>query len=248
MVDSAREEEKLQEDLEERQKQEEILWRQKSRVQWLKEGERNTKFFHRSMVHRRYINRITQLEDTQGNPILDHASIEVELVNYYKDLLSEPLRDRMSAISKITWHIPSLITKEHNETLMRPITQEEVDQAVKEMPLGKAPGPDGFTTNFFHYCWSMIREEVWQVVEESRTSGQVLSAFNATFLTLIPKEERVTHPKQFWPISLYNVIYKIITKVIALWLKPVFPFIISKEQSGYVEGAKSWIVSSLCMR
>jgi hypothetical protein len=119
---------------------------------------------------------------------------------------------------------------------MRPITQEEVDQAVKEMPLGKAPGPDGFTTKFFHYCWSMIKEEVWQLIEESRSSGQVLSAFNATFLTLIPKEEQVSHPKQFHPIALCNVIYKIITKVIALWLKPVLPFIISKEQSGYVEG------------
>jgi hypothetical protein len=159
-------------------------------------------------------------------------------MNYYKDLLMEPLRDRMSAISKITRHIPSLITKEQNETLMRPITQEEVDQAVKEMPLGKSPGPNGFTTNFFHYCWSMIREEVWQVVEESRTSGQVLSAFNATFLTLIPKEERVTHPKQFQPIALCNVIYKIITKVIVLRLKLVPPFIISKVQSGYVEGRK----------
>jgi hypothetical protein len=106
------------------------------------------------------------------------------------------------------------------------------------MPLGKAPGPDGFTTNKFHYCWSVIREEVWQVVEESRTFGQDLSAFNATFLTLIPKEERVTHPKQFPPISLYNVIYKTITKVIALRLKLVLPFIISKEQSNNVEGRK----------
>jgi hypothetical protein len=82
----------------------------------------------------------------------------------------------------------------------------------------------------------LIREEVWQVVEESRTSGQVLSAFNATFLTLIPKEERVTHPKQFRPIALCNVIYKIIMKVISLRLKPIFPFIISKEKAGYVEG------------
>jgi hypothetical protein len=94
MEDFAREEEKLQAELEECQKQEDILWRQKSRVQWLKEGERNTKFFHRSMVHRCYINRITQLEDAQGNPILDHASIE-GMVNYYKDLLSEPIRDKI---------------------------------------------------------------------------------------------------------------------------------------------------------
>jgi hypothetical protein len=50
---------------------------------------------------------------------------------------------------------------------MRPITQEEVDQEVKEMPPRKAPGQDGFTTDFFHHCWSMIREEVWKLVEES---------------------------------------------------------------------------------
>jgi hypothetical protein len=75
----------------------------------------------------------------------------------------------------------------------------------------------------------MIREKVWEPVEESIASGQVLSALNATFLTHIPKEERVTHPKQFRPIALCNVIYKIITKVIALRLNPILPFIFSKE-------------------
>jgi hypothetical protein len=119
---------------------------------------------------------------------------------------------------------------------MRPITQEEVDQAAKSMPPGKAPGPDGFTTDFFQHCWDIVRKEVWEVVEESRTSGQVLPALNATFLTLILKEEWVTNPKQFRPIALCNVIYKIITKVIANRLKPILTFVISKEQDGYVEG------------
>jgi hypothetical protein len=121
---------------------------------------------------------------------------------------------------------------------MRPITQAEVDQVVQNLPKGKAPGPDGFTTDFFHYCWPMLREEVWQLVEESHISRKVLPALNATFLTLIPKEERVTNPKNFWPIALCNVVYKIISKVIALRLKPILPFIISKEKSGYVEGRK----------
>jgi hypothetical protein len=82
----------------------------------------------------------------------------------------------------------------------------------------------------------MIREEVWKLIEESHTSGKVLPALNATFLILIPKEERVTNPKNFRPITLCNVIYKIISKVIALRLKAILPFIISKEQSGYAEG------------
>jgi hypothetical protein len=233
-----KEEEQLQAQLEERKKQEEILWKQKSRVQWLKEGEKNTKFFHRAMTHGRHINRITHLEDSQGNHIREHQKIEEELLRYYQDLLKEPRIDRTEAIRRVTEHIPALVTSEHNSALSRPITQEEVDQAVKAMPAGKAPGPDGFTMDFFHQCWDLIRKEVWEVVEESRASGLVLPALNATFLTLILKEERVTNPKQFRPIALCNVIYKIITKVIATRLKPILPFVISKEQLGYVEGRK----------
>jgi hypothetical protein len=61
------EEGQLLSQLEQRKQQEEILWKQKSIVQRLKEGEKNTKFFHRTMIHRRHINRITHLEDAHGN-------------------------------------------------------------------------------------------------------------------------------------------------------------------------------------
>jgi len=209
--------------------QEEILWRQKSRVQWLKEGERNTKFFHKAMTHRRHINRITQLEDNQGNPIRDHDQIAEALNSFYQDLLMETNASREETIQKVTRHIPRLVNSDQNRALLRPITQTEVDFAALNMPPGKAPGPNGFTTDFFHHCWDIVKEDVWRVVEESRTSGQVLTALNATFITLIAKEERVTHPKQFRPISLCNVIFKIITKVIANRLKPILPFIISNE-------------------
>ena len=131
------------------------------------EGERNTKFFHRTVMHRRHINRITHLEDDQGNPIREHQQIEEELLRYYQDLLKEPNIDRTEAIRRVTEHIPALVTPEQNSALTRPITQEEVDQAIKAMPAGKAPGPDGFTTDFFHHCWDLIREDVWAVVEES---------------------------------------------------------------------------------
>ena len=104
------------------------------------------------------------------------------------------------------------------------------------MAQGKAPGPDGFTVNFFHHFWDMLKEEVWAIVEESRTSKGVLKAFNATFLALIPKSEGADAPGRFRTISLCNVIYKIISKVIANRLKPLLPGIIIHEQSGFVEG------------
>jgi hypothetical protein len=60
----------------------------KSRVQWLSEGERNTKLFHQSMLQRRHINIITRLENDQGKSLLTHNEIEQELINYYKNILT----------------------------------------------------------------------------------------------------------------------------------------------------------------
>ena len=74
----------------------------------------------------------------------------------------------MATIQRVTRHIPSLVTLKKNAALTWPITQEEVDQVVKTMPPRKAPSPDGFTTDFFHHCWDLVRKEVWEVVEESR--------------------------------------------------------------------------------
>jgi hypothetical protein len=54
----------------------------------------------------------------------------------------------------------------YNEALLRTISIEEVCQAIKEIPAGKSPGPDGFTTVFFHLYSPMVREEVWQLVED----------------------------------------------------------------------------------
>jgi hypothetical protein len=80
---------------------------------------------------------------------------------------------------------------------MRPITQEEVDQSLRDKPIGKAPVPDGFTLDFFHHCWSIIREDIWEIIKDSIKSGQVLQALNTSFLTLIPKENHTTSPAHF---------------------------------------------------
>ena len=63
-------------------------------------------------------------------------------------------------------------------------------------------------------------------------------ALNATFLTLIPKENKPSTPSKFHPIALYNVLYKIITKIISNHLNPLVPSLISMEQTSYMEGWK----------
>jgi exonuclease III len=131
----------INQQLEDRKRQEEILWRQKSRVQWLKEGERNTKFFHRMVIQRRHTNKITHLTSDEGDVIHSHEDMEATLIRYFQNLLTEPQVDRLDAINKITQHVPPLVTQEQNVVLLRPITIEEVDQALQETPKCKALGP-----------------------------------------------------------------------------------------------------------
>ena len=84
----------------------------------------------------------------------------------------------------------------------------------------------------------MLKNEVLDIVEESRKKQWVLPIFNSTHLTLIPKEVRVDHLGKFHPISLGKVTYKIISKVVANRLKPLLPLLISPEKYGYVEGCQ----------
>lgn len=101
---------------------------------------------------------------------------------------------------------------------------------------GKEPGPDGFTANFFHAFRELIKTEVWEIVEESRSMHWILPALNSTFIALIPKVDEPNTPERYRPIALCNVIYKLISKVLANRLKPLLPLLILPEQTGYVKG------------
>lgn len=73
-------------------------------------------------------------------------------------------------------------------------------------------------------------------MEDSRRDKIMVGAFNATFLNLINKEEDDDTTYRFHPISLSNVIYNIISKVLANRLKPLLTLLVYPNQSGYVEG------------
>eukprot|EP00253_Pinus_taeda_P017519 PITA_17519 len=181
-------------------------------------------------------NHISQIINDQGEKVETQKEIEHEFIQHFKEMSKEPNINRTAAIEEITQHIPCLITEEQNTLLLKPISLQEVETAAYSLKAGKAPGPDGFTSNFFHYFWELIKWEVWQVAEESRSMRWMYPGLNATFIALIPKSEDSNKPDKYRPIALCNIIYKIVSKVVALRLKPVLPHIISPEQSGYVEG------------
>ena len=92
--------------------QEETLWRKKSWIRWLKEGERNTKFFHRTTMARRAHNKILKIRDQDGIERESHKDIETTLVNHFHRIAQEPNQYRKKAIQKVIQHIPWLVTEE----------------------------------------------------------------------------------------------------------------------------------------
>lgn len=188
------------------------------------------------MIQNRQRNRIFSIKNAEGARVIEQEGIEKVLVEYHKEILSEPQEARGQAITHIYKEIPKLITVEQNKALMRAATMEEVEEVVMNMKKGKAPGPDGSTIEFYQAGWHFLGQEILEAVEESRLKQKIWPGINSTFLTPIPKSNKSEDAQGFRPIALCNVIYKIIATLIAKRLKPLLPSIISPEQTGFVEG------------
>jgi len=100
----------------------------------------------------------------------------------------------------------------------------------------KAPGADGMPVVFYKKFWSLVGEKVKDEVLAVLNGAAMPEGWNDTIIVLIPKTKARKMLKDLRPISLCNVVYKLISKVLANWLKLVLPEIISPTQSAFVPG------------
>lgn len=85
----------------------------------------------------------------------------------------------------------------------------------------KALGPDGMAPIFFQNYWDVVGKDVASAVLTALNSGKFPDAINHTFITLIPKKKKPELVADYRPINLSNVIYKLISKVLANRLKAI---------------------------
>jgi hypothetical protein len=98
----------------------------------------------------------------------------------------------------------------------------------------KASGLDGFTTLFYKTHWSIVKDVVLSCIEDFFGSNRLFKEQNHTFIALIPKQLGASSVHQFRPISLCNIIYKIISKILANRFKALLHLFISPYQSIFV--------------
>lgn len=115
-------------------------------------------------------------------------------------------------------------------------TDEEIRSTLFSLPKNKAPGPDGFSVEFFTSAWDLVGKDVISAVKSFFTTSVLPRQVNATVISLIPKVSGADKLSDFRPISLCNTVYKVISKIIASRLQDLTPDIVQRNQVGFVKG------------
>ena len=223
---------KLRREMDDVLNEEELLWFQKSRMEAIKDGDRNTRYFHLSTLMRRRRNRIDTLMDSSGNWIHEEAQVKGLISQYWNALFQED--GETTHRNGLLWGCFPNIPAEDMEKISRPFTSCEVVAALKDMQPFKAPGPDGFQPIFFQRFWEVVQPNVTQLVKDVLEGRDFPTGLNDAFLVLIPKVDVPQSANQFRPIGLCNIVYKLVTKVIVNRLKPILPALISPTQCSFV--------------
>ncbi|PNY16121.1 hypothetical protein L195_g012831, partial [Trifolium pratense] len=136
--------------------QEEAYWRQRAKMHWLKEGDLNTKFFHMTATSRQRAKKIGKLVNDDNVAVTSQPELCEVALNYFNQLF----KPNSASHDPILSLIAPKITHEDNERLVRPITKEELKEALFQMNPDKAPGPDGFNPAFYQHFWDLCGDDV----------------------------------------------------------------------------------------
>ncbi|KAK1281785.1 hypothetical protein QJS10_CPB22g00804 [Acorus calamus] len=210
---------------------EESLLRQKSRQTWLREGDKNSKFFYSSIKSRIAQNCIRNVTLEDGSIVCEPNQVKQYAIHYFESLLN---RQHHSVIPDLA---PSVTLREDDRhQLNKPVSAEEVRLALFSMKPLSSPGPDGFSARFFQHFWHIIKEDFISAICSFFHSGFLLRQINHSFISLIPKTKHADSFDCFRPISLCNTIYKVITKILASRLQKVLPHAILPHRSAFIKG------------
>jgi hypothetical protein len=155
------------------------------------------------------------------------------IMDYYKNLFNPSdgghfslEEDRRSDIAQIS--------PEDNEKLTSIFTEQELKEAIFQMKHNKAPGPDGFPTEFYQIFWETIKRDLMALFHDFDEDKLPLFSLNFGIITLLQKQKEATHIKQDHPICLLNVSFKIFNKVATNRITGVATKLINPSQTTFI--------------
>ena len=200
---------------------------------WLKEGDKNTRYFHCRATQRNKRNLILGLEDEAVVWVEEEEVLGKVVEDYFQDMFTS---SNPSQFDEILVGLQPVIIAEMSASLSRDYQAKEVLLALKQMALLTAPGPNGMSPIFYKTYWHIVGDDVISIVLNSLNLGNVHESLNSTFIALIPKVKNPKRVAEFRPIILCNVVYKLIAKMVVNRMKKILSHVIDDSQSAFLSG------------
>jgi hypothetical protein len=224
----------LEEQMMELLSSEEEYWRQHGRQQWILQGDANTKFFHAFANGRKRKCAIHSLSSDQG-VVTEKDAIQELIYTFYRNLMGaeEP---KLLSIRPGLWSPQQMVSSHENDDLMRTFIAEELDAVLHETKTDTAPGPNGLPVLFYKKFWPTLKHDVLDILNGFALGRVDIARLNFGILSLLPKVPGVDNIKQYRPIALINMIFKLVSKAFACRLSPVAHRNISQSQTAFIKG------------
>jgi hypothetical protein len=208
---------------------EEKFLQQRAKLEWLKLGDGNNRYFHASIKTKTILKNINVLHKEDGNRVTNQEDIEEEVLNFYKKLMGTTDKD-LNGIDITVMREGPQLCNEQRQKLIAPITEEEIECALKSIGDLKSPGIDWYGAYFFKKAWKIVKSDVLEAVHDFFDNGRLYKAANCTLVTLIPKTKEAKRIKEYRPISCCSTIYKIISKVLTKRMGEVMTSIVGQTK------------------
>uniref|UniRef100_A0A803QSS3 Reverse transcriptase n=1 Tax=Cannabis sativa TaxID=3483 RepID=A0A803QSS3_CANSA len=175
-------------------------------------------------------NQINNLRDDLGSMVGWDNGLQDVMVGYFKQLFTSSTTNWNQVIDCI----PTTITQSQNSEILAHVEEGEVKKALFQMHPNKSPGPDGMSPGFYQKYWDIVSYDVIQLVRDFFLRGDFPNHLPNTNIVLVPKKKQPTSMAEIRPISLCNVLYKVVSKVLANIIKAVLHQVISETQSAFI--------------
>lgn len=153
--------------------------------------------------------------------------------DFFKELYTE---DKKVVPQELLSLFTRMVSDDMNEQLDRDFKEKEISDALFQIGPLKAPDPDGFHARFFQRNWDILKSEVVLAVHAFFQNGEMPEGLTDMVIVLIPKGNDRWSLKDFRPISLCNMIYKVISKCLVNRMRPFLDELISETQSAFIPG------------
>ena len=211
----------------------------RSKARWLQSGEKPTKYFC-NLEKKNFIDKtMKKLTLENGETVFEQNAILNLVKQFYADLFKsrDDQIDNIDLETMLEKTDIAKLSRKEATALEGPLTIDELGIALKKMKNNKTPGIDGFPSEFFKVFWVKLKYLVLNALNHCYEKGMLSISMRQTIINCIPKGDKARDNIKNWrPISLLSVLYKLASSAIAARMNTVLNKLISQDQTGFVKG------------